>query len=118
MFKRFRKNETAPIETVKPVQPELLQMCAACGTIGATVPLKVSYFGYIALPFVVICDVCEENRKAGMQRHYVPLKKTLLEHPAAPRTHKKALVPMNGGVVNIGLAGKDSGVELVIPMEA
>lgn len=83
--------DDAPFESVAPptqVQPELMQMCACCGTVGATNPIKVSYFGYVDLPFVKICDACEEQRKAAKERHYVPLRKTLLETPAIPKRRK------------------------------
>ena len=98
--------EDQPFEQVKPptqVQPELMQMCASCGVVGATVPLKVSYFGYVNLPFVRICDACEEARKTAKEQHYIPLRKTLLETPAIPKRRKAVehtkIIEVNGPIM-------------------
>ena len=85
--------EDQPFEQVKPptqVQPEFLQKCAACPNIGATNPLKVSYFGYLELN-VVICDVCAARLATKKEQHYIPLRKTLLETPAIPKTRRKSV---------------------------
>lgn len=48
-----------PIPETPEQTPEDMQRCAACGVIGAKTPLPpVSYFGYVKLPYIVLCEVC------------------------------------------------------------
>ena len=67
--------KTPDPETPIPATPEseLVQLCAACGKPGATINLIVSYFGYITLPYVYLCETCEQARIAGKKQHYMDL---------------------------------------------
>lgn len=48
-----------PITPIPTEMPEDMQRCAACGVIGAKTPLPpVSYFGYVKLPYIVLCEAC------------------------------------------------------------
>lgn len=48
-----------PITPIPETLPENMQRCAACGVVGAKNHLPpVSYFGYIRLPYISLCDTC------------------------------------------------------------
>ncbi len=93
----------ADLVTPIPETPaELVQICAACGKPGAANNLTISYFGYITLKYVYLCNDCESARIEGKQRHYTDLHrrpiaaKETLEVSALevkkPRVRKVALV--------------------------
>jgi hypothetical protein len=87
------------VEPARQVPVELLQKCASCGTVGATLSLKVSYFGYLELN-VLICDTCEVVLKLKKDQHNVDMHrkpiaaKETVEVTALARPRKKRLVTM------------------------
>lgn len=106
---QYSTKVVTPTETkADPVTPlpetpvELIQICAACGKPGAINQLSISYFGYITLPFVYLCNDCESKRITGKQQHYTDLHRRpiaaqeTLEVSALeakkPRVRKVALV--------------------------
>lgn len=95
-----------PFESVEParqVQPELMQFCSNCKTIGATHQFVNGDLYLGRLEHNYLCDTCHEQREARRTRHNVANKSTVLEHPAVTtRPRKKALVSMNGGVIPAG----------------
>lgn len=66
-------DETTAVPAIDLPQPEPLHQCAGCGRPGATQQLIVSYFGYITLKYVYLCEPCEEARKEARKAHYVGL---------------------------------------------
>lgn len=109
---------TTTLSAVKTVAPDLLQMCASCGVVGASRPLPrpVGYYGYLdGLPYIRICETCEKKCQDRIKEHYdklhrlyVARKDTVLKTPAV-----KPLA--SGGVIQpggIAIVGGDNGTEL------
>lgn len=104
-------DETTAVPAIDLPQPEPLHQCAGCGSLGATNNLIISYFGYITLPHVYICDTCEEARKAARRQHYTNLhrkpiaERETIEMDALPKVRKSRMRtpsrPLTDYVVNL-----------------
>jgi hypothetical protein len=66
-----------PVETtVKTLDTSFLQQCASCDVVGATHVLpKSSYFGYVSLSYVRVCDACYITFLRGRTQHYEAMRK-------------------------------------------
>lgn len=66
------KAPETPIPETPEQKPEDMQRCAACGVIGAKISLpSVSYFGYIKLPYILLCEACHTTYiEASCNHHF------------------------------------------------